>query len=399
MSECAVLALLASAGLLSVPVLVLLTQVLAAALPRRLPVTLTGARPAVALLVPAHNEAMGISATMQSIASQLRVGDRLIVVADNCSDDTARIAESACAEVVRRVDQVRKGKGYALDFGVRHIERTPELGVPDILVVVDADCLMSMGAVDQIARLSAATGRPVQATYLMHAPSPAGALTAIAEFAWVVKNKIRPLGARRLGLPCHLMGSGMAFPWPTICATPLASGQIVEDMKLGLDLARAGRPPLFCPEALVWSHFPGSEEGACGQRTRWEHGHLALIIEEVPSLFWGSVRGQGSGLLALALDLCVPPLALLTVIAVVLFAASLVLGMLTGLYTPVVATSAVLAMLVLAVLLSWWHFGRELLPFASLLMAFVYILRKLPLYWKFLIRRQATWVRAKRDGD
>jgi hypothetical protein len=43
-----------------------------------------------------------------------------------------------------------------------------------------------------------------------------------------------------------LMGTGMAFVWPQLAGAPLASGHLVEDMQLGLDLAAAGAPPRFC---------------------------------------------------------------------------------------------------------------------------------------------------------
>ena len=72
---------------------------------------------AVAVLVPARDEAAGIAQTLNSIKAQLRVGDRLVVVADNCSDNTAEIVIRMGAEVSVRSDTSRVGKGYALDWG------------------------------------------------------------------------------------------------------------------------------------------------------------------------------------------------------------------------------------------------------------------------------------------
>src|SRR5262245_51268278 len=57
-------------------------------------------RPSVAILIPAHDEALGIAATLRSLTAQLETGDRLLVVADNCSDDTARVAAEGGAEVL-----------------------------------------------------------------------------------------------------------------------------------------------------------------------------------------------------------------------------------------------------------------------------------------------------------
>jgi hypothetical protein len=55
----------------------------------------------------------------------------------------------------------------------------------------------------------------------------------VSEFAWCVKNLVRPLGYSNLGCPCQLMGTGMAFKWSTLSKADLANGNIVEDMKLG----------------------------------------------------------------------------------------------------------------------------------------------------------------------
>src|SRR5262249_28274109 len=147
---------------------------------------------------------------------QLAPGDRVLVVADNCADDTAAVAAAAGAEVVQRRDPMCRGKGYALDFGVRHLAQDP----PDVVIVVDADCAVAPGALARLASECSAGGRPVQALYLMHAPPGAGLRTRIAAFAWIVKNKVRPLGGQRAGWPCLLMGTGMAFGWMQLAGAP-----------------------------------------------------------------------------------------------------------------------------------------------------------------------------------
>ena len=384
--------LLLALGVVLVPVSVLLVQVVCAAMPRRPAPMTAGARPQLAVLVPAHDESSVIRETLQSVLRQLRQGDRLLVVADNCSDDTARIAAASGAEVVERRDTSRRGKGYALDFGIRYLERQP----PQLVVVVDADCEVAAGAIDGIARVSATTGRPVQALYLMKGPRLAGPTAPIVEFAFTVKNLVRPLGFLRLSLPCQLMGTGMAFPWDIIRSARLASGHIVEDMKLGVDLARAGRPPLFCPEALVLSRFPASADGRKTQRARWEHGHLAMILREGPRLLLEGLRGK-LGLLALALDMVVPPLALLALSIIVLVAFSAAHALLTFSLAPLVAAGVIALMFGAAIGLSWLRFGMGILSFRRLLLGLVYALCKVPLYFGFVVRRQVEWVRSKRE--
>ena len=103
--------------------------------------------------------------------------------------------------------------------------------------------------------------RPVQALNIMTAPLGSSVSYQISAFAWRMKNWVRPLGLKALGLPCQLMGTGMAFPWDVICTADLASGHIVEDLKLGLELTAGGWPPLFCPSAVVSSAFPAIGHG------------------------------------------------------------------------------------------------------------------------------------------
>ncbi len=76
----------------------------------------------------------------------------------------------------------------------------------------------------------------------------------------------------------------MAFSWDMINQVNLASGEIVEDMKLGLDLAIASYTPRFCPSAKITGRLPQKQEAATTQRTRWEHGHLHTTINYVPLL-------------------------------------------------------------------------------------------------------------------
>ena len=379
--------------LLSVPVFVFAIQIVIAMPAQRHKLASSAYRPSIAVLVPAHNEAAGIAATLCSIQAQLQRGDRVVVVADNCIDDTAAAASTAGAETIERNDPARRGKGYALDFGVRHLASAP----PEVVIVVDADCLLQRGALDILASRSLAANRPIQALYLMQSPAGAGLKTKVAEFAWTVKNRARALGFQRAGLPCQLMGTGMAFPWPLIERAELASGHIVEDLKLGLDFARVGQAPLFCPEALVTSVFPSKQEGVQTQRTRWEHGHLGMMLKEGPRLLLESLRTTNRDLLALTMDMCVPPLALLTLLVLVFCLLGMLLWVVTGDALPWSFAIINPAMLGLAVLLAWTRFGRGILTFGNLAYAPIYALSKIPVYVKFLVRRQVEWVRSHRD--
>lgn len=388
----------ATAILLLIPAAVLFIEVAAAVGIRdrsRISPEMTPRRLRVAVLVPAHNEELGLDACLKSILQEKRAIDRLIVIADNCSDRTGVVADAAGAEVITRNDTQRRGKGYALDFGIQHLRTDP----PDIVVIIDADCRVESGGISRLTRYCAEVARPVQALYLMSSSGHGGVRMRIAEFAWRVKNLARPLGMRNLGLPSQLMGTGMAFPWECISRAQLATGHIVEDLQLGIDLALAGTAPRFLPDALFTSEFANSQDGFSTQRTRWEHGHLSLILGTVPRLIFASVASLDVGLLALALDLSVPPLALLTMLAGIGWALTLGLYLLAGDRAPLILMSTTCAMLAFSVFVSWFRFARNTISLRDLSFSVIYSIGKIPLYLRFLYARQFDWVRSKRNGE
>ncbi len=351
------------------------------------------AAPRVAVLVPAHDESLHMLPTLRSVQAQLGQHDRLLVVADNCSDDTAALARAAGAEVVERCDPQRRGKGYALAFGVQTLRADP----PEVLLVVDADCTLSDGAVATIARACHASARPVQMLNLMSAPPGAGLKLRVLEFAMVMKNQVRPLGTQRLGGVCHLMGTGMALPWPLMAQAHLATGHVAEDMQLGVALTKAGHGPTFLPQARISSSFVDDVAVARRQKARWEHGHLETLRQELPCLAGDAIRLRSRALSTLALDLCIPPLALYCSVLVGLLA-------LTGVAAaawPAARPAAALVMagaivFVLAIAIGWWQFGRHLLRARELLHLPLYMLWKLPVYLGYAMGARSSWVRTQR---
>jgi cellulose synthase/poly-beta-1,6-N-acetylglucosamine synthase-like glycosyltransferase len=385
------------AGLLATSVMVFFLEIVAAtALPRwrrSIGPKQHGVRPPVAVLVPAHNESSGLLSTLANIQNQSLPGDRLLVVADNCSDDTAAVARAGGAEVVERNDPTKWGKGYALDWGVRHLSSNP----PEIIMIVDADCRLADGATDSLAFTCATTGRPVQALYLMTAPIDSQINHQVAEFSWRVKNWLRPLGLRALKLPCQLMGTGMAFPWDVIHSANLGNGQIVEDLKLGLDLTLAGHPPVFCPSARVTSEFASSVKGAGTQRKRWEQGHLETILKTAPRLLTIAIMRRDWNLLAIALDLAVPPLSLLGMLVLGIFGFSLLYAISGYSSAALVISTASLLAFTIATLLAWLKCGRDVVPPSALLLIPSYAFRKLKLYRQFIFGKiDSQWIRTDR---
>jgi len=386
------------AGLLSVPVAVLLVEVIAALkAPRLQPFEVQdvniGTR--VAVIVPAHNESLGLVPTLQDIKAQLGAGDRLVVVADNCTDDTAAVAGAAGAEVIVRNDPERIGKGFAMGWGITHLRQDP----PDFVLFVDADCRLDADLIEGLKRVCQGIGRPVQALFLMRSAENSPVNHSFAAFAWILKNWVRPVGLRNLHCPVQLMGTGMMFPWNAINAVPLASSHLVEDLKLGLDLAKAGQAPYFFPFVKVTSVFPTSAKGTESQRQRWVQGHLATIGKFVPRLLTAGLMRGDLNVVVLALDLLVPPLSLLALLIVGTMALTSLVALLGGPWLPSLIAGGNLVGFALSVLVAWLKFGREAFPAHEALSLGSFALKKIRLYSRMLRGRTASqWIRTDRSS-
>jgi cellulose synthase/poly-beta-1,6-N-acetylglucosamine synthase-like glycosyltransferase len=395
MNTLAVSVLCVIAVILNIPVSILCLEIITAVLvSKRRPVTRHGSRPRLAALVPAHNEVSGILTTLADIQSQLLPGDRLLVVADNCTDDTADVARGRGAEVIERHDVTRIGKGYALDKGLHHLSLDP----PDIVIIIDADCRVEDGTMEQLVLTCATTGRPTQSVNVVISPTESLVNHKVAEFAGRVNRWLRPLGLSVLGLPCQLTGTGMAFPFNVLRSADLTSGSITEDLKLGLELSLAGHSPVFCPSARVTSEFPSSVKGTRSQRERWEQGHIDLILKDALRLVALAIARYNWRLLALTLDFAVPPLSLLGILIGGMFALTL-LAVFFGLSSgPLIVITATLLEFIAAIFLAWLICGRDLLPANSILSLVTYMTGKVGLYIQILSgKADAQWERTDRN--
>jgi cellulose synthase/poly-beta-1,6-N-acetylglucosamine synthase-like glycosyltransferase len=380
---------------LIIPIIIIVLQVVFACFYKNKIENLEIASPKIAVLIPAHNEQLLIESTIKSVSLQLGLNDMLIVIADNCNDDTAKIAKDNGAIVLERQNSTLRGKGYALDFGIQYLKDKN----PDVVVIVDADCTLNEHCIEQISKAAIKYKQPIQALYLMSSASANVSIkTKLSEFAWIVKNQVRPLGYRFFNLPCQLMGTGMAFPWELLKLVNLATGHIVEDMKLGADFCNLGYPPKFWPSAIVRSEFPVSAEGLKNQRSRWEHGHIDIILKEVPKLILKAFKNRNISMLFMALDLLVPPLALLLLINLFVILLLLVSYIFLNIKAQILYLHIVfLALFFISIFISWKRFASNIISFIDLMISPFILLKKLPLYVGFFINKQIEWVRTKRD--
>ena len=383
--------------IIAIPIIVLAVECAAAIGDRdnSLQVVQEEDRPKIAVLIPAHNEEVEIELTLESVLSQLQPKDSLVVIADNCQDQTAEIAAKTGATVIERKNTEQRGKSYALEYGCQFLAKDP----PQVVVMLDADCRLGPKTIETISYRAQQTQKPIQALYLMEPPVNGFAEDLISSFAILIKNRVRPQGLARLGKPCLLTGSGMAIPWSALQEIKLANGNLAEDMQLGIDLAIAGYPPQFCSEGKVISRLPQKSNAKKSQRTRWEHGYLEIMISQIPRLLKSSWKNQSSDLLFLALDISVPPLSLLVVLWLLVLTFSLLGGLFFNVWLLAELMLILGLILVLSIIGSWRKFASDAIPLKNLLYVPFYLLWKIPLYLKFLVSPQQEWIRTEREDE
>lgn len=237
-----------------------------------------------AILVPAHNEELTLPAALNSLSALDYPPEmvRVCVVADNCGDGTVAVARAAGAECLVRRDPAKRGKGYALAFGLSHILKAE----PDAVLILDADCELNRGALRAFDAALAGGADAVQAAVLSRSAEGPAELVAAVGAAF---DDATAAGWDRLGFSVPLRGTGMAFRRGLLERIPWEAFGLVEDAEYGSRLKRDGVRVRYCAGAEVRGEAPPSVADLCRQRRRWRAagmlvskplvlGHLAVSV-------------------------------------------------------------------------------------------------------------------------
>jgi cellulose synthase/poly-beta-1,6-N-acetylglucosamine synthase-like glycosyltransferase len=340
----------------------------------------------IAVLVPAHNESLSIALCLRSLQAcdPPAAALAIVVIADNCTDDTAAVAAGAGARVLERDDPDRRGKGYALDFAFRCLLAE---GV-EAFVVVDADSSVDRNFVRAFEARFAAGAEALQCIY--RAPEGvADAKTRLRSILWFAFNVVRPSAREFWRLSVGILGNGFGMTRETLARVPYDVSSITEDLDYHLRLLDAGIRVEFLADTTVRSALPSGESAAGTQRARWEGGRIAAIREWTPRLLSSLLRGHRWALEPL-LELWLLPLSYHVLLLVPLMFLPNALG--RG-----YALAALLLVCVHAI--SAVRLGgrwRDLLVFSQVPVYLFWKLRMLP---EILAKagKNATWVRTDRS--
>jgi hypothetical protein len=244
-------------------------------------------------VIPAHNEEATIAQAIRSCAELDYPQDRrqVFVVADNCSDATARLARENGAVCLERTDPTCPGKGHALAWALEQI--VPE--EHDAILVLDADCRIERHALRVFDQHLAAGAKVLQANDV--AANPDASVTSYAVAVGnLIENQLFYAPKSHLGLAVFLRGTGMVFHRDILRRHPWHTHSLVEDTEFTLQLLRAGTRVRFVGNVQVASAFPTTAAELTAQRTRWATGNIRLGKTQAFRLIGEGLR-QGRGLL------------------------------------------------------------------------------------------------------
>lgn len=344
----------------------------------------------LAVVVPAHNEAMLVGRCVQSILASAEPHLTVYVIAHNCTDSTAAEARAAGAHVFSLWDGVG-GKGTALEFG---FTEAINAGAEAVLVV-DADSVVGPHMIANAAAAFASGVEALQCRYEV-ANASTNPRTQLAALALLGMNVLRPLGRSQLGLSCGIFGNGFGIRTEVLTRVPYVANSLVEDLEYHLHLVRAGIRVHFLKEVAVYGEMPESSNAAGSQHARWEGGRIRMRRLWTWPLAASALHGRWREVEPL-LDLLALPLGS----EVALLGLALLLGVASGSFwlTAYGTLGVVTVTLYLARAASLGPHPAECLK--ALASAPGYLL------WKFLLlpktrraaQRDAAWMRTARNHE
>jgi 1,2-diacylglycerol 3-beta-glucosyltransferase len=347
-----------------------------------------------AIVVPAHNEQEGIAATVENLRAVEYPKDlfSVVVVADNCSDETALRAERAGARVFVRQDDKLRGKGYALAHAFERL--APEV---DAIVVVDADTIVSPNLLSAFCARIQVGAKAVQADYAVRNPNAAWR-TRLMAIAFGSFHVLRSLARERLELSAGLRGNGMCFTTSLLQEVPHDAYSIVEDVEYGIKLGEAGHRVHYAAEAHVYGEMVTSATASTSQRQRWEGGRAALAGSRGLPLIAQAFARRSLVLLDLAFDILVPPLSTLVAWNVAGLTYAVVVRWVFGQPVSAAIWIANLGVIGVYVLRGWSLSGTGPRGLVDLGAAPFYVV------WKMWLKvrqsdQPSTWVRTAREAQ
>jgi cellulose synthase/poly-beta-1,6-N-acetylglucosamine synthase-like glycosyltransferase len=353
----------AAAAVLALPALSDAVSLLAGRRPPRPPKS--GDVPQLLFLVPAHDEELLLADTLRSFDGLRYPADRfrVMVIADNCTDDTAGVARACGVHCLERHDLERRGKPHAIAWALTQMA----LEEHDAVVIVDADSTVDPDFALALAAIGPLRHRAAQ-TFIDIGNRDESALTVLGATFSLMRFRVINAIKRRAGLNVPF-GTGLVLGTDVLRAHGWQAFSICEDWEQYALLTAAGVEIANVPDAHTYVQEARSLEQSASQRRRWAAGKIEVLLKRGGAILRSHRIGARQKLDAIA-ELSEPGPVVVVGIALLLAALALLLpvpGRTLLLVALLIPVARLLAYTALAVRLERepWRAARALgfLPF------------------------------------
>lgn len=244
------------------------------------------------ILIAARNEEKVIGNLLDSIKKQDYPQDLLtvFVVADNCTDDTAKIARKNGAIVYERFDNERRTKGFALEFLLNNIEKDYGRMSFEGYFIFDADNLLKQNFISKM-NDAFDSGEKIITSYRNTKNFDENWVASTYALHWLRSIRMNHRARSVLHLATNIQGTGFLFA-SEIVKDGWHYTSLTEDRALTADAVAQGYQITYQDEAEFFDEQPTSLKVALRQRLRWSKGHLLAFVETGPSLFLNVIFGK-----------------------------------------------------------------------------------------------------------
>lgn len=242
-----------------------------------------------AVMVCAHDE----EAVVGPLVDNLKILDYpdelydIFVVADNCTDETARIARERGAHVFERFNKEKVGKGYAMGWMFDHIYEMDRKY--DAIVIFDADNLVHPEFLLEMNHHLSKGEKVIQGYLNAKNPEDTWVAGTFAIAFWMV-NHLWHLSKYNLGLSTALGGTGMCIKTEILQEYGWECEGLTEDMEFSMKLLTHGIRTCWAHDAIVYDEKPLTFKQSWNQRKRWAQGHFDCGERYIPELFVEGIR-------------------------------------------------------------------------------------------------------------
>jgi cellulose synthase/poly-beta-1,6-N-acetylglucosamine synthase-like glycosyltransferase len=226
-----------------------------------------------AAIIAARNEEFVIENLIESLKLQDYPSDMLdiILVADNCDDNTAEVAKKAGAIVFERFNKKEIGKGYVLRFA---FDKIFELDTEyDAFCIFDADNIVDSNFIHNMNKELCAGFKVAQGYRDMKNPGDTWISGGHSLFYWY-QNRFSNSAHCFLGLSATINGTGWMVSTDVIKQDGYSMTTLTEDLEFSLNCVLNGHKIGWVPDAVVYDEQPVTLQQSVRQRMRWTNGYM-----------------------------------------------------------------------------------------------------------------------------